>query len=538
MKRFLLFITLISLAFVQLQAKDGDQLTLQAGSANVFWTLTSAYFETDWSEVTVEGKPWAQWLESKGSDYVRDWPSDKRKIEEYFMNRLNKKTGKKRGIVLQNTNPNDAYYFVIRPQAVDMGSIGGGVVASAFLGSFAKKSGGVNFKTGYMDVVESTTGKVVCRLSFRDIRGNSGLNMSSQLIYVLEDLNDEIIGFANRNKGQNLPEIYVESGAAASQQNTAANVYQSVPTSASVASQSAPTMVDQQQVAVKLKNGATVKGLLKSFDPLEKVVLIIAGKETTIPMEKVENVEMAQMAAPVQTMNHTGSVAQRPTGDQTLMTSSDGINALGNKKIMVTETASYPERITVNIGNTPVEMVLIKGGRMNMGFDGDHSLSMQSEPIHEVGVSSFYMSTKPLSSQVLANFGKTKHDEAGYAIVEKYKDVEAIINAIARATNKPFRITTEAEWEYAACSDLQNLLFADVANREKIAYDWCSDYFDEFRTGSVVIDPTGPMSGNNRVVRAYNNKYGKLNRNNKISVGRYTLGYIRLVIKAKDAGTN
>ena len=183
-------------------------------------------------------------------------------------------------------------------------------------------------------------------------------------------------------------------------------------------------------------------------------------------------------------------------------------------------------------------MVLIKGGRMNMGFDGEHSLSMQSEPIHEVGVSSFYMSTKPLSSQVLANFGKTKHDEAGYAIVEKYKDVEAIINAIARATNKPFRITTEAEWEYAACSDLQNLLFADVANREKIAYDWCSDYFDEFRTGSVVIDPTGPMSGNNRVVRAYNNKYGKLNRNNKISVGRYTLGYIRLVIKAKDAGTN
>ena len=82
MKRFLL-LTVVTLLFAPLHAKDGDQITLQSGTANVIWTLNSAYFETDWSEAKVEGVSWDQWLESKGPDYVRDWPSDKRKIEEY-----------------------------------------------------------------------------------------------------------------------------------------------------------------------------------------------------------------------------------------------------------------------------------------------------------------------------------------------------------------------------------------------------------------------------------------------------------------------
>ena len=89
MKRLFLLCTLIIICLIPLQAKDGDQMTLQAGTANTIWTLSSAYFETDWSEATVEGVGWNQWLESKGPDYVRDWPSDKQKIEDYFMKRFN-----------------------------------------------------------------------------------------------------------------------------------------------------------------------------------------------------------------------------------------------------------------------------------------------------------------------------------------------------------------------------------------------------------------------------------------------------------------
>ena len=295
MKRFLI-LTGFTLLFSSLHAKDGDQITLQAGTANVIWTLNSAYFETDWSEAKVEGVSWDQWLESKGPDYVRDWPSDKRKIEEYFLKRFNKKTSKKNGLSLQTSNPNDSYSFVIHLLDVDMGSIGGGVVASAFLGSFAKKSGGVNFKSGFVDIVEVSTGKVVCRLAFKDVRGDSGLNMSAQLILVLEDLHDEIIGFADRFKGQSRPELYVAAGAVVPQEPTNVAASPQVQATGNVSPQ-ASTGTSQQQVAVKLKNGATIKGVLKSFDPLDKIVLLIAGQETTIPMEKVENVDMTQ--APV-----------------------------------------------------------------------------------------------------------------------------------------------------------------------------------------------------------------------------------------------
>lgn len=536
MKRLFLSFALTTLFLIPSQSKDGDQMTLQSGTASVIWTLHSAYFETDWSTATIEGVAWDQWLESKGPDYVRDWPSDKAKIENFFMERFNKKTAKKKGLNLQNSNPNDTYYFIIHPQDVDMGSIGGGVVASAFLGSFARKSGGVNFKSGYLDIIETATGKIVCRLSFKDVRGDSGLNMTTQLLFVFDDMKDEIIGFATRFHSQSRPEIYAEASTVAPHQQPAKDTYQTAlmpTTSQPQANVIQPTSATQQQVAVKLKNGATIKGEMKSIDPLGNVVLIIAGKETTIPMEKVENVEMTQAPVPVQAQT-TNAPTRQPIV-QTGVSPTNGDHQLGNQKIIVTEKENYPDKITINLGNMPVEMALVKGGRMNMGFDGDHSLAMKSEPVHEVEVTSFYISTKPLSYLAVTSFGNTKHDDMGSAIVEKYKDVESIINAINKETGKLFRLPTEAEWEYAACSELQNQLFADVVNQKKIAYDWCSDYYDEFKTGDVVTDPTGPMSGDNRVVRAYNNKYGKLNRNNKLSVGRYILGYIRLVIKAKDA---
>ena len=524
-------------ATLSLQAKDGDQLTLQSGSAGVIWKLSSAYFETDWSQTVVEGKNWDEWLQSQGDDFVRDWPSDKRKIEDYFVGRFNKKTGKKRGMSIQTNNPNESYYMIIHPQEVDMGSVGGGVVASVFLGAFAKKSGGVNFKTGYLDIVEVETGRIVCRLAFNNVRGDSGMNVNSQLMFVFEDLIDEIFGFADRFGNQQKDELYIEGGLIAStheyvQQSAPAGRPAATSIQTSQTAQVSQTTQVVQQVSVKLKNGATITGILKSFDPLEKIVLVIAGQETTIPMSKVENVEMSQTTVPVATQARSSQspvsasrTPGRPAVDE---------NLLGDRKLLVTETTNYPERITVELGGRPVEMVLVKGGKMNMGFDGDHSWAMKSEPVHEVGVTSFYMSTAPLSSAALSNIKKTKHDNFGNAVIEKYKDVEAIVSAISKATGKPYRIPTEAEWEYAACCDLQNQLFADVAKQEKIAYDWCSDYYDEFSTSSVAVDPTGPVKGDERVVRAYNNKYGKLNRNNSISQGRYILGFIRLVIKAKD----
>jgi len=77
--RKLLALVMIAFWAMPINAKDGDQITLQAGSANVIWTVNSAYFAIDYSEVNVEGMTWNQWLHSKGDDFVADWPEDEKK---------------------------------------------------------------------------------------------------------------------------------------------------------------------------------------------------------------------------------------------------------------------------------------------------------------------------------------------------------------------------------------------------------------------------------------------------------------------------
>lgn len=266
-----------------------------------------------------------------------------------------------------------------------------------------------------------------------------------------------------------------------------------------------------QQVKVKLKNGTTITGTLKSFDPVTSITLIVGGQETTISMKSVESVDMVENSPSLEV-----------------------VPKLEGQKLIVTETQDYPSEIVAQIGNEVVRMLLVKGGRMNMGYDGDHSWKMESEPVHEVEVTSFYISERPLPKSLVSKYCRAESDENGAALVSKFKDVQVAIDKIRTSTGKSFRLPTEAEWEYAASCEQQGVIFADVTHKKKIAYDWCSDFYDEYKEGGIIVDPTGPSKGIDRVVRAFNNKYGKYNRRNELSVGRYTLGCIRLVIKAKD----
>lgn len=326
MKRLILTLVVVLAAVVSIHAKDGDQITLEAGTAKVIRNISSAYLKTYFKKATVEDKTWDEWLQMKGDDFVKDWPDDQKAAETEFMMFFNKKTKKHGGVKLQNTDASDRYHMEIHLKDIDMGSVGGGVVASVFLGAFAKKSGGVNFKDGYVDIIDTQQRKIVCRLSFKDVKGDNGFSIGVMIMNAFDDLSDEIDGFVERFGDQTKDEIAIRSTAAKktapvktvtveddSAEAEAAPVAKNTATAAAkktattakkgtaAAKKTATTTAAKttstaasstgKYVSVTLNSGATINGKMKSLDPLSDIVIEVAGQTTSIPMSEVNKIE-------------------------------------------------------------------------------------------------------------------------------------------------------------------------------------------------------------------------------------------------------
>lgn len=262
------------------------------------------------------------------------------------------------------------------------------------------------------------------------------------------------------------------------------------------------------QSVVTLKNGTELKGTIKAIDPTEGLTIVIAGVEAKIKMADVARVEeesQASVSAPT-------AAAQPQLGEK--------------DKLVVTDFADYPESFDLQVGNSKIKMILVRGGDMNMGFDGKGSRAMRSEPVHKVGVTSFYMSENFITSKVVSEV-TDKSSKKEFYTAWKWKGANQIVDSIAKITGMPVRLPTEAEWEYAACSPQQNVIFCNCRN-----FEYILDFYDEYKDIEYRIDPTGPMKGSFHVVRAYERSRGKLDRSECFDKGERN--NFRIVIKAKD----
>lgn len=258
--------------------------------------------------------------------------------------------------------------------------------------------------------------------------------------------------------------------------------------------------IQADEVKVTMKSGSTITGELKSLVATDHVVIVVAGIETVIPMEEVASIEKSEV-------EQTNIQTERPT-------------KLKYGEYHITDTKEYPDSFVLKIGDQDLTMILVRGGWFNMGYDGRFSRFWDTEPIHRVTLSSFYVSKQLLSQSIIDRL-KNKKKPSGNKRPHSFdsrKVLEGIIEKINLYSGAPYRLLTEAEWEYTSLMPFANSFFGD-----KKRLEWCHDYRARF-TSNEQFDPQGPIRGDNYVLRCFspdNEKWKRIQNNEDYFGTRY-----------------
>ena len=243
-----------------------------------------------------------------------------------------------------------------------------------------------------------------------------------------------------------------------------------------------------EDVKVTMKSGSTIIGELKELIATDHVTIIIAGVESVISMDDVSSIEKMNSANTEILGSHTSKLVYG--------------------QYQITDTKQYPDSFILKIG--------------------DQEFSWDTEPIHRVSLSSFYVCKQLLSSSIIDRLkkkNKPSNNKSPHSF-ESRKGLNGIIEEIVNYTHAPFRLITEAEWEYTSLMPIANIIFGNKQRAE-----WCFDYWAEF-TPAEQVDPKGPSGGNYFVLRSYapdNRKWKRIKSDNEDYFGNR---YARIAISA------
>ncbi|WP_448518687.1 formylglycine-generating enzyme family protein [Rhodoflexus sp.] len=213
----------------------------------------------------------------------------------------------------------------------------------------------------------------------------------------------------------------------------------------------------------------------------------------------------------------------------------------GTEKAVISAAARKQE--IPSVLKNPPEVVFVEGGAFLMGSEDGEP---EEQPIHKVYVSSFYIGKYEVTVAQYREFCK----ETGRAMPEtpkwgwqdnapivnvSWNDANAYCKWLVQRTGQPYRLPTEAEWEFAARGGIKTrkTRFAGSNQLEEVGWfdknsnkraqpvgeksanelglydmsgnvwEWVQDWFDsDYYSKSPEKDPQGPPKGSMRVMRS------------------------------------
>ncbi|MBV9082747.1 MAG: SUMF1/EgtB/PvdO family nonheme iron enzyme, partial [Acidobacteriaceae bacterium] len=175
-------------------------------------------------------------------------------------------------------------------------------------------------------------------------------------------------------------------------------------------------------------------------------------------------------------------------------------------------------------------MVRVHAGKFRMGnerltdarklgqYEGLRNGDYDERPVHEVTIShDFYMSETEVTTEQYVRF-RMDYQEMGpfppYVTGVSWSDAVGFCEWLSKKEGRPYRLPTEAEWEYVARAGSSELFASGgdaplkageansfgLKNMESEAAEWVFDWYGSYDP-QPQVDPVGPSTGWARVVR-------------------------------------